>query len=188
MIDLSAVKAASHGQWPTIWEALGVCNLPTSGKHGPCPGCGGRDRFRLIQNGTDDGRWICGQGGAPTGGDGFALLCHVHGWQPIEAFKAVAGHLGITDSPEARKKAWEASKRRKEEKLELALVRELRVLLIVLENRVVDQQLSKAPRFRKAHPEWTPLPADAWQREIEAAARIPIMLKKLYPLDKRSFA
>lgn len=191
MIDFQSCKAAARGGWPAIWSALGVGDLPRMGRHGPCPGCGGRDRFRLLPEDEDNGGWICGQGGDPTGGDGFALLVHAGiARTPGEALRLVAAHLGLDAkaSPQARQKAREAARRRDRERLEIALVNELRVLLIVLDNRISDREIERNPRFREARPEWRPLPAEHWERETLAAQRITALLGKLYPKPKRRAA
>jgi len=64
------------GRWPATLAGLGVAAHHLVDKHGPCPGCGGTDRFRFDDK---DGRgtWICSQGGGtPASGDGFDLLIH----------------------------------------------------------------------------------------------------------------
>lgn len=58
------------GQWPYILEASGINLSYLKNKHGPCPICGGVDRFRFDNKG-DRGTFICNQCGA---GDGIKLL------------------------------------------------------------------------------------------------------------------
>lgn len=43
---MSAVSGAAVGHWPHILSALGI-KVPPAGRHGACPACGGKDRFRL---------------------------------------------------------------------------------------------------------------------------------------------
>ena len=59
------------GKWPSILASLGVPDSCLTGKHSPCPMCGGKDRFRMI---SPDGKmsWICNQCGS---GDGMDLAC-----------------------------------------------------------------------------------------------------------------
>lgn len=57
-------------KWHHILPELGVSPRYLSSRHGPCPLCGGKDRFR-YDNKEGRGSWICGQCGA---GDGFDLL------------------------------------------------------------------------------------------------------------------
>lgn len=191
MMEFANIKAAACGRWLEIFSALNVTPLPKLGRHGPCPGCGGKDRFRLVPDGADDGRWICGQGGDPTGGDGFALLVHCGiARAPGDALRLVAVHLGLNAKPDpkTRQRAREAAQRRERECLEAALARELRVLLIVLDNRIADREIERDQRFRKARPDWSPLPAEQWEREHSAVWRISILLDKLYPDHHRSAA
>ena len=58
------------GRWYGILISLGVDAGHLRNKKGPCPGCGGRDRFRWDDK---DGRgtFYCGGGGDPLAGDGF---------------------------------------------------------------------------------------------------------------------
>jgi putative DNA primase/helicase len=96
-LDAAAVREAMRGHWPSTLPALGIEAAFLTGRHGPCPGCGGRDRFRFDDR-DGLGGFICGRGGDPLAGDGFALLEHVHGWGFSEALAAVAGLLGMSGS------------------------------------------------------------------------------------------
>jgi len=64
------VRDVALGKWPGILVALGMADADLTGKHGPCPFCGGKDRFRFDDK---DGRgtWFCSQCGA---GDGISLV------------------------------------------------------------------------------------------------------------------
>ncbi|KOC88282.1 primase-like DNA-binding domain-containing protein [Winslowiella iniecta] len=62
------VKAAA-GFWPQLLPALGI-SIHASGRHGACPVCGGKDRFR-FDNQDGRGTWHCNQCGA---GDGLNLV------------------------------------------------------------------------------------------------------------------
>jgi putative DNA primase/helicase len=91
-------RNAAQGQWRGILAALGIEVPGSTHKHGPCPGCGGRDRFRFDDK-QGRGTFICSAGGGePIAGDGFLLLQHVRGWRFIDAARAVAGVLGIDPS------------------------------------------------------------------------------------------
>lgn len=70
------IMEEARGRWPSILSRLGIPAKALTGKHGPCPMCGGKDRFRFTdwkQNGT----FICNQCGS---GSGIKLLMAVHGW------------------------------------------------------------------------------------------------------------
>jgi putative DNA primase/helicase len=48
----------AEGRWKSILPALGIDRKFLTGKNGPCPLCGGKDRWRWInRNGTGD--WYC---------------------------------------------------------------------------------------------------------------------------------
>ena len=96
---LASLPATAEGKWAGILTALGIDGDKLTQEHGPCPGCGGTDRFRFDDQ---DGRgtWVCGGGGDLTAGDGFALLTHALGLSAHDAYLAVADQLGVpgTDS------------------------------------------------------------------------------------------
>ena len=56
-LDISAITEAAIDQWESILPALGI-EVPKRGRHGPCPVCGGTDRFHFDDK---DGRgsWHC---------------------------------------------------------------------------------------------------------------------------------
>ncbi len=93
---LEELKTAAHGRWPEIHAALGIPNqLLNTGRHQPCPHCGGKDRFRYTDY-RGSGGFICNQC-TPQGGSGFDLLMLVFGYSFSEAADAVAGVLGLSD-------------------------------------------------------------------------------------------
>ena len=182
MTTFADVKTAAQGRWPEIWATHGLPDLPPPGQHSPCPGCGGRNRFRLVPDEVESGGWICGQGGNPTGGDGLDLLCHVHGWTKGEALQAVAAYLGIQSdsSPEARRLARAAAQQARRETLEEALLHEVVILSIVIGNRVSGRKLAGDRKFREIRPDFKPLPPEHWQRERLAAKRVHDALEVMY--------
>lgn len=56
----------SRGRWDVILPALGIGPLFLRNRHGPCPLCGGRDRFRW-DNREGSGSYFCGGCGPGTG-------------------------------------------------------------------------------------------------------------------------
>jgi len=79
------------GRWPGILQALGVDPAYLSNKHGPCPICGGKDRYRFDDKGGR-GTWYCSRCGA---GDAFQLLQVLLGWSFREAANEVDRIVGI---------------------------------------------------------------------------------------------
>lgn len=88
---VSDVAAAATGHWPDLLTAVGI-DIPRDGKHGPCPTCGGKDRFRLDDKGGR-GTWICNQCGA---GDGLTLVGLVTGKPIKEAAELIAPLVGLS--------------------------------------------------------------------------------------------
>jgi P4 family phage/plasmid primase-like protien len=85
------VKGRAAGRWVEILSAMGISPDCLTGRHGPCPKCGGTDRWRFT-NLNDGGGGICNQCG--KFGDGFALLQSLCGWDAKETLRRVAEHLG----------------------------------------------------------------------------------------------
>ena len=69
MQSVSAIATAARGRWPHILSALGI-NVPNGKRHGACPVCGGKDRFRLDDK-EGCGTWFCNHCG---NGDGLDLV------------------------------------------------------------------------------------------------------------------
>lgn len=88
---VSDVVAAACGHWPELLAAMGI-DTPSRGKHGPCPACGGKDRFRLDDQ-TGRGTWICSQCG---NGDGLDLVCRVLSTTPKAAAELLAPLVGLS--------------------------------------------------------------------------------------------
>lgn len=97
MLDAKAIHAALGAEgWRDALCALGVDEKFLRNKHGPCPACGGRDRFRFDNKGR--GSFICNRCGA---GDGFRLLMHVHQIAFGEARKRVMEVARLVESSSA---------------------------------------------------------------------------------------
>lgn len=77
--------SASRHHWEEILLQLGI-DLPGLNKHGPCPCCGGKDRFRFDDK---DGRgtWFCNHCG---NGDGLDLIAKVKMCNPLQATKLIS--------------------------------------------------------------------------------------------------
>ena len=179
----SDVHAVASGRWESIHRALGV-NLTTMShrKHTPCPGCGGRDRFRLDKDYQQSGRWICGGGGDFQQGDGFALLSHVHGWTAGESLRAVAEHLGLSQASDwerqqiRRKAAEQAAKLEALAKAKDEQARTDSNLLTMLED-MIDAIRSRQHLQRAARGVVTIAPAI---EEIEAAQELNAAILENY--------
>ena len=85
------VIRSTSGRWREIYESLGI-NVPrTAGVHGPCPACGGKDRFRFDDQ-EGRGTHFCNQCGA---GDGLDLITKAKTCSASEAAVMVAEVLSL---------------------------------------------------------------------------------------------
>ncbi len=85
-----SLKDRTLGQWPVILQGVGIPTKFLRNKHGPCPMCDGKDRFRFDDKGGR-GTWICSQCGA---GDGIELVKRFLRLQFREAAVEIERHLG----------------------------------------------------------------------------------------------
>ena len=93
------LKQQAAGRWPEILSALGGCPAEIlDGKHHPCPKCGGKDRFRMIDQ--EAGALYCNQCGKGLG-DGIAALTWLCGWDFKTALAELAKYLGIAPATAA---------------------------------------------------------------------------------------
>lgn len=99
----------AKGKWKDILTALNVESKFLTAKHGPCPMCGGKDRFRW-DNKDGNGTYFCSACGA---GNGISLLKAIHGWDFKTTAKKIESVLGGArrESPQAEVPEW---KRREE--------------------------------------------------------------------------
>ena len=87
----------ARGKWRGILMALEVDERFLVNRHGPCPFCEGRDRYRWDDK-DGKGSFICSQCGA---GDGFEFLKRFKGWDFKTAaaeIDAVVGHVSPASS------------------------------------------------------------------------------------------
>jgi putative DNA primase/helicase len=100
---------AARGKWKGILLSLGMDGKHLTGKHAPCPLCGGTDRFR-FDNKDGSGSYICGQCGA---GSGIDLLKAWQGWAFKTAAQEVDRVLGnVPSDPPGRPAMPESDRRR----------------------------------------------------------------------------
>lgn len=109
------IQERAVGRWYGILSALGIKSEFLRNKHGPCPACGGKDRYRW-DNKDGKGTFFCSNCGA---GDGFGLLKTVKGWdfkQAVEQIETVIGKakleaprsvMSAEEQREAMRKRWQ---------------------------------------------------------------------------------
>ena len=99
-LDAAEIHRRLTGRWPAVLEQLGIAPEYLCNRHGPCPACGGTDRYRFDDK-HQRGDYFCNACGA---GDGFKLLQLVHRWTFAETWRAVVDVLGAAASdPIARR-------------------------------------------------------------------------------------
>lgn len=92
------IKKAAVGKWASINTLLGIDEKHFDGKHGPCPLCGGKDRWRWNKK-TEYAH--CNNCGSLSGMD----LAIVYTGQPfkdlaIEIKQSILGQAKVTTTPE----------------------------------------------------------------------------------------
>ncbi|MEZ9198955.1 primase-helicase zinc-binding domain-containing protein [Shewanella sp. 10N.286.54.B9] len=153
---IQKVVYSANGQWPSIFSRLGI-DAPSSGKHGPCPVCGGKDRFHFDNKGGK-GTWICRQCDDQNYGDGLDLVSKVLNITLYNAAKKVAELLNVEPSDltvnEENMQAIQLSRQRNIEA-----------------NKLREQQISAAKRA-----------ADIWEESIPASPKqFYLRFKKVKP-------
>ncbi|MGU5696739.1 primase-helicase zinc-binding domain-containing protein [Aeromonas allosaccharophila] len=160
-INAAAVKAAAYGQWREILTANGI-KLPDPKKHGPCPVCGGKDRFRFDDQ-EGRGTWLCnqcGKDGKCGAGDGLSLYQQATGQTMSEALHSLGRYLGLSGPMSAADHARIEKQRQEAAKA------------------VEEQQQRKASQRAAAA-------ALAQQMELEA---VPCMAEQVPYLARKGFA
>jgi len=107
MLNRLPLKDRAQGRWSGILPALGIGESFLTGKHGPCPLCGGKDRWRW-DNLEGRGTWICSQCGA---GDGIALVMQRYGWEFREAAKQIETVIGSAPADAPKREQSDRDKR-----------------------------------------------------------------------------
>ncbi len=80
---------AATGKWPAILQAFGVDAKYLHNRQGPCPACGGTDRFRFDDKGT--GSFYCNACGP---GYGLKLLANITGKSERDLAREVGAIVG----------------------------------------------------------------------------------------------
>ena len=108
---LSTIDRA-RGRWTEILPTLGVDRRFLVNRHGPCPLCGGRDRYRFDDR-EGSGSYFCGQCGAGTG---IILIRKLHDWDHATACARVDEIIGssspVVSSPAPRGRSSGDARRR----------------------------------------------------------------------------
>jgi P4 family phage/plasmid primase-like protien len=90
--DISQIKSLATGRWP---ELLGMDSEILDTFHHPCPKCGGRDRFRALDDFHRTGAVICNKCFNSGNGDGIAAYAWRFDFTMGEAISSLARKLGV---------------------------------------------------------------------------------------------
>ena len=88
------VREIAKGKWASLLPQIGVDSRFLSRRNGPCPICGGKDRFRFTDY-QGEGRYYCNQCGP---GDGFDLIEKVTGKKFAEVRDYILQNAGKVKS------------------------------------------------------------------------------------------
>ena len=181
--NLSANTLREHirGQWRNYFNAINIELPATPTKHGPCPSCGGKDRFRFDDK-NGNGSHICSQCGA---GDGFSLLMKCFQWTFSQALEAVSNYLGvdvispITTRRKPAKKPLLDTK--KQQRIDATLTQSINMGLPLeryLINRGLSQLINKIPdclRFHPSLPYWQETTNGLWEQSAICPAMLGVV-------------
>jgi putative DNA primase/helicase len=96
---MSTTVDRAQGRWREILLQLGIETRFLQNKHGPCPICGGKDRFRFDDR-EGSGSYYCNQCGA---GVGLILVRKLKGWDYATACREVDKIIGdVSVAPPSR--------------------------------------------------------------------------------------
>ncbi|MBF6929453.1 toprim domain-containing protein [Acinetobacter baumannii] len=105
-LNFDQVRDAAQGRWKeVIFPAFAIQVPAKKNQHGPCPICGGKDRFRCDDK-QGKGTWICNQCNA---GDGFALIEKARNMDYSAVLQEVGAILGLSKDAkitEADRERW----------------------------------------------------------------------------------
>lgn len=84
-----------RNRWREILPQLGIETKFLTNRHGPCPLCGGKDRFRFDDR-DGSGSYYCNRCGAGTG---VILIRKLHGWDHATACGEIDKIIGTALAP-----------------------------------------------------------------------------------------
>lgn len=93
------IKQATQGRWRDILPRLGIPAEYLISKAGPCPKCGGKDRY-VFDDKDGRGTYFCR--GSCGAGSGFDMLMNYHGWdfkRTVREIEAIVGSCTYRKPP-----------------------------------------------------------------------------------------
>lgn len=90
-MNIKDLNSLANNRWESIFSNLGIV-VPDNSKHGACPNCGGKDRFRM-DNLEGRGTFFCSGCGV---GDGLALVQKSLNLTVLQAVKEIEQVLNVS--------------------------------------------------------------------------------------------
>ncbi|WP_080206191.1 DUF927 domain-containing protein [Salmonella enterica] len=100
---VSETARLARGNWRDIYQRLGV-KIPENSKHGACPKCGGKDRFRMDDI-DGKGTYFCNHCGSGDGLDLVKKVFSVNAYQAAEKVREVLSVMPVTNTPAREKES-----------------------------------------------------------------------------------
>lgn len=183
----------AYGHWPEILQHAGIDASFFTGLHGPCPLCGGRDRYRWSKK--DGGLWVCNHCTEGRWGNGFKLLMrHMNDCSFRDAADFVRAYFNGSAGTGIRRAAPRAAPRRAEIDVERNLRRMNGIwgatrpvtdgdpVDLYLQNRVPGLNFrAEMIRFHPALDYWAP-PGNL-NGTPELIGRYPAMVSKAFDIN-----
>lgn len=105
---MNNVAEAARGKWRGILPAFGIDSRYLTKNHGPCPMCGGKDRF-LFDDKEGRGTFYCNQCKAGTG---FQLIASIKSWSMKQVYEEVGKMVGTIEKVEEPRAAMTDAQRK----------------------------------------------------------------------------
>jgi putative DNA primase/helicase len=164
----------ARNRWREILPQLGIETRFLTNRHGPCPLCGGKDRFRFDDR-DGSGSYYCHQCGA---GVGVILLRKLYGWDFKTACDEIDKIIGRDGSP--KKNPTSVTDEAKEGARRLARIE--RLLAEAADDRVVSAFLRKR-RIAVTSPALQGHPACPYFDDGKLVGRFPAVVAPILAAD-----
>lgn len=135
----------SQGKWTGILVALGIDQAFLTNKPGPCPMCGGKDRFRYDDK-DGKGTFFCNQCGA---GNGMKLAMFATGLEFKDTAKKIDAMLGVIQAQKPRQE-YDPMPRLKKIQSELQSIDGINPVRLYLRSRGIKEIPESYFRFHPA--------------------------------------
>lgn len=175
-------RASANSKWLGILTAMGFTAAELSGKHGPCPLCEGKDRFRYTDY-KGNGDYFCSHCGP---GSGFDLIMGRNDWDFAHAAQEVDKVLG-TKIEEVFQPRVDMEKRRRDMNFLWAHATDRGLVAQYLDSREISLHRQLDLRDLRGHPQM--FMVDSSQRHPAMLALIrnsrgePVSIHRTYVLS-----